>query len=216
MKYPIVPYGSRDRLWGVFVSIFIHLLILGVAGGIMKPTPTRPAVPVDTTIQIAIAPVNASPVARVKADAGASKRPPEKSAKPKREAGLKQRHINSDELSVQGHGETGELVQKTVPPTRPETGGGAQSAAPAYNKNPIPLYPEVARRRGQEGTTLLAVLVDRNGHPTDVSVKRSSGYPLLDGSAVKAVSKWRFFPAQRGGQPVDSLLELPVRFQLNE
>jgi len=55
-----------------------------------------------------------------------------------------------------------------------------------------PPYPSASRRAGEEGTVLLAIVIDQDGRPLDISVARSSGYAALDESAVNAVRKWRF------------------------
>jgi TonB family protein len=77
-----------------------------------------------------------------------------------------------------------------------------------------PEYPERARREGWEGTTLLRVLVDRQGISKTIQVSQSSGFALLDGAAVKAVEQWRFYPAQNGNGPVESWVRVPILFRL--
>ncbi|MGH7197568.1 MAG: TonB family protein [Candidatus Omnitrophota bacterium] len=95
--------------------------------------------------------------------------------------------------------------------------GGAQTEAkPNYLKNPPPLYPEAARRLGQEGLVVLEVRVSRSGLPDTVEVKQSSGYRLLDETAVKSVRRWKFHPARIGTLPIESVVEVPIRFQLKE
>ena len=95
--------------------------------------------------------------------------------------------------------------------------GGAQSLAkPNYLKNPPPAYPETARRLGQEGLVVLAVNVSRDGAPDSVEIKQSSGYALLDESAVKAVKRWKFQPAKIGSLSIESKVEIPIRYQLEE
>ena len=77
-----------------------------------------------------------------------------------------------------------------------------------------PKYPERARREGWEGTTLLRVLVDRQGKSKVIQISQSSGFALLDGAAVKAVKKWRFYPAKNGNRPVESWVRVPILFRL--
>ncbi len=94
--------------------------------------------------------------------------------------------------------------------------GSDASARPAHGTNPKPPYPLAARRLGVEGVVTLDVLVRPDGSPADVRVRRSSGSPLLDESAVETVrAKWRFAPARRGGTPVESRVTFPVRFSLD-
>lgn len=49
---------------------------------------------------------------------------------------------------------------------------------------------------------------------SQVSVASSSGHDLLDDAAVEAVNHWHFVPAKRGGQPVDSWVNVPINFNL--
>jgi protein TonB len=80
---------------------------------------------------------------------------------------------------------------------------------------PAPTYPTMALRRAQEGRVLLRVLVDEQGRPAQVSVEQSSGFRLLDESALKIVqSRWHFVPAQRNGIAIAAYALVPVVFQI--
>jgi periplasmic protein TonB len=92
----------------------------------------------------------------------------------------------------------------------------AVSAAPRYRSNPVPVYPLPCRRRGEQGSVLLNVVVNADGLPASVSIKQSSGYLLLDRAALEAVRQWSFQPARVGGVPVESRVVVPVRFSLSE
>jgi TonB family protein len=87
-------------------------------------------------------------------------------------------------------------------------------ARPRYDRNPKPPYPRVARRRGYEGVVLLKVEILPNGRVGEIQVKRSSGHPMLDRSALKTVRKWRFIPAKRAGEPIRIWAEVPIKFDL--
>jgi protein TonB len=56
----------------------------------------------------------------------------------------------------------------------------------------LPVYPLVARRRGEEGKVLLRVNLSQSGAVKDVTLEESSGFELLDKAALKAVRHWRF------------------------
>ncbi len=77
-----------------------------------------------------------------------------------------------------------------------------------------PVYPEIARRRGQQGRVVLRVRVGVNGLPLAVTVDRTSGHKVLDRAAIAAVRQWRFAPATEGGRPVVAVAEIPVQFRL--
>lgn len=85
---------------------------------------------------------------------------------------------------------------------------------PFYKTNPSPPYPEIARRRGYEGTVLLSVVVAVDGSVSELTVQQSSGYSILDRAAMKTVVRWKFEPARRMGIPVPLRVEIPVRFVL--
>ena len=89
-----------------------------------------------------------------------------------------------------------------------------RQAIPIYRENPSPPYPRVARRRGYEGTTILEVLVNREGKVDDVRLSSSSGHPVLDRAAKSSVKKWVFIPAVRGNKKVEMWVKIPIRFQL--
>ncbi len=85
-----------------------------------------------------------------------------------------------------------------------------------YRETPKPLYPEQARKEGQQGRVLLRVLVDQEGRSKLVEVSRSSGNETLDRAAVEAIRLWRFSPARYGVKPVESWVRIPVDFRLSD
>ena len=89
-----------------------------------------------------------------------------------------------------------------------------EAAQPEYNQNPPISYPRRARRRGYEGTVVLEVLVNRNGKVDDLRILASSGYAILDRSAVNSVKTWSFKPAKKGNDTVDIWVKVPVLFKL--
>lgn len=105
----------------------------------------------------------------------------------------------------------------------PSAGAGSATAAysPAsfnagYLHNPKPAYPMMARRRGLEGIVRLDVRVSVEGIPTAVKVRESSGHDSLDEAATTAVWHWKFVPAKRGGEPIEDMVVVPVRFRLGD
>jgi protein TonB len=83
-----------------------------------------------------------------------------------------------------------------------------------YLSNPKPVYPVGSRRLGEEGTVVLRVKVSPGGAPVLVEVKRSCGFPRLDDAARAAVEQWRFVPARRGDEPIESWVSVPIVFAL--
>lgn len=83
-----------------------------------------------------------------------------------------------------------------------------------YLHNPKPAYPALARRRGDEGKVLLKVRVSPQGEALNVTLAKSSGSDSLDTAAIDAVTHWRFVPARRGDESVESSVIVPVTFAL--
>ncbi|RYY02955.1 MAG: energy transducer TonB [Gammaproteobacteria bacterium] len=81
--------------------------------------------------------------------------------------------------------------------------------------NPAPAYPQSSRKLREEGIVLLEILVKADGSLGEIHLKKSSGYPRLDESAMRAVKNWHFVPAKRGGEAIDYVYELPIEFSLN-
>jgi periplasmic protein TonB len=96
-------------------------------------------------------------------------------------------------------------------------GSGISGAYARYGSNPPPPYPERARRRGEQGTVTLHVLVAADGAVEHVELAASSGFDSLDRSALETIrARWRFVPARRDGVAVESWVLVPIRFTLTE
>ncbi|MEO7936824.1 MAG: energy transducer TonB [Dokdonella sp.] len=90
----------------------------------------------------------------------------------------------------------------------------AANASLAYESIIEPRYPMESRRRGEQGTVLLRVLVGRDGLPIDIDIARSSGYRALDRAAREAVLRWRFRPVQINGVNVEARGMVPIKFDV--
>jgi protein TonB len=84
-----------------------------------------------------------------------------------------------------------------------------------YLSNPKPPYPRASRQLAETGTVYLRVHVGPEGQALKVELKRSSGFPRLDQSALDTVALWRFVPAKRGTIQVASWVVVPVVFSLS-
>jgi periplasmic protein TonB len=92
-----------------------------------------------------------------------------------------------------------------------KVGGGI--SAPQAITTPDPEYTEEARRAKTQGTCVLWLIVDQQGHTRDIKVVRSLGYGL-DAKAIEAVKQWTFDPAKKDGQPVNVQITVEVGFHL--
>jgi len=104
--------------------------------------------------------------------------------------------------------------------SRKETSGNNSNsntviAYPLYKENSPPVYPEIARVRGYEGIVLVSAEILPNGRVGEVKIRKSSGYAILDQSAIQAVKPWKFEPAKKSGNPFTAWVELPIKFILN-
>ena len=75
-----------------------------------------------------------------------------------------------------------------------------------------PVYPDVARQVGVEGTVELKVTVNEYGKVVDVSVLKS--IPMLDKAAINAAYKCIFKPGIENGKPVKTDTIISYTFKL--
>ncbi|MBL8269288.1 energy transducer TonB [Steroidobacter sp.] len=81
--------------------------------------------------------------------------------------------------------------------------------------NPGPQYPYASRRKREEGTVMLKVLVSASGVAEQVLIDVSSGYPSLDEAAADIVKRrWRFVPAIQNDRAVAAWVAIPMLFEL--
>ena len=83
-----------------------------------------------------------------------------------------------------------------------------------YLQNPKPVYPPLSRRLNEEGKVWLRVRVGADGSALEVELKQGSGHARLDAAARDAVARWRFVPAKRGAEPIESWVAVPILFAL--
>lgn len=76
-----------------------------------------------------------------------------------------------------------------------------------------PVYPDLARDAGVEGTVYLWALIGPDGHAAEVRVQRS--IPMLDVVAIAAARTATFKPARVNGRSVAAWVRLPIHFELH-
>ena len=72
-----------------------------------------------------------------------------------------------------------------------------------------PVYPLGLSFDGTTGEVLVGFVVDASGNVVDVTAVKSTDAAFEDCS-IEAVRKWRFTPGKKGGQPVNTLLSVPI------
>jgi TonB family protein len=82
-----------------------------------------------------------------------------------------------------------------------------------FAESMAPEYPERALKSKVEGKVRLIVNIRQDGSVEDMSVPQ--GDPLLADASVRAVQKWRFYPALKNGHAVADIVQMNVYFQLD-
>ena len=86
--------------------------------------------------------------------------------------------------------------------------------APELVKMDPPVYPDIAREAGVEGTVLTRVLVGDDGFVKDMIIIQS--VPMLDEAAANAAWTAVFKPALQKDRPVAVWMVIPIEFSLHE
>ncbi len=79
---------------------------------------------------------------------------------------------------------------------------------------PKPPYPELARKAGIEGNTVIKALVNIDGSIIEAKVLKSSGNQMLDQAALAAARRARFTPAKQRDKYVRVWVSIPIKFRL--
>jgi TonB family protein len=84
----------------------------------------------------------------------------------------------------------------------------------AHLDNPVPAYPALSQRLGEQGQVVLRVYVTPEGMAGQVQIHNSSGYPRLDRAAKETVERWKFMPARQGDESVGAWVLIPIPYIL--
>lgn len=105
-------------------------------------------------------------------------------------------------------------VPSFAPPAPPSIVQGGDLSAQMVSGKP-PRYPIESRRKREQGTVLLSLIVGLDGAVEKISVAKSSGFSRLDDAAYDAVRRWRWRPMVESGQPVrvKGIVEIPFVIQ---
>jgi TonB family protein len=101
----------------------------------------------------------------------------------------------------------GGAIDCPIPPEPPRV----RPARPIYT--PDPIYSDKARKMKISGTVQLSLVLGIDGVPRDVKIEKGLGYGL-DENAVEAVRRWKFQPAMKDGQPIETKLYVTTTFRL--
>lgn len=230
-----LPNIGSARAWGVssLVSLMLHGLMLGALGFATTVNFTKTP---DASIDIDLDMVAAAPPAPVPEEAPAIPEQTEAEARQEETAPEEipepmptPQKVEKPKPAPKKQAPKKPAVQKMIAAKEPVAGSSPAAAkAPAKVSSspasaPVPLggsscprppYPDLARKRGQEGMVNVRCQVDSSGKVTAVSLAKSSGFKLLDEAALKTVGKWKFKPGSRDGGSVAGTVVVPVQFKL--
>lgn len=85
---------------------------------------------------------------------------------------------------------------------------------PVLIKSFPPKYPPPARVLGQEGICVVEAVIGTDGHVRSARIKKSTGFELLDQSAVVAARQYLFTPGIQRDKPVEVRMYIPIQFKL--
>lgn len=126
-------------------------------------------------------------------------------------------------------------VQPYVPPVAPGTGEGTGTTVtpiatptptlpaligprvdPRYADLFQPPYPPSEQRAGRTGRVEVKVLVGVDGRVKEVERVLATSDAFFEVTRQRALTRWRFTPATRGGIPVEAWRTMGVTFVLND
>ncbi len=88
----------------------------------------------------------------------------------------------------------------------------AVSEKPSIIHKEKPVYPDLARKAGIEGTVVVTVTIGKDGKVENAKIFKS--LPMLDESALVAARKCTFKPAKQRDKFVKVKMNIPFRFKL--
>ncbi len=88
----------------------------------------------------------------------------------------------------------------------------AVSEKPVITHKQTPIYPDLARKAGIEGTVVVTVTIGKTGKVENAKIFKS--LPMLDESALVAARKCVFKPAKQRDKFVKVKMNIPFRFKL--
>src|SRR5215472_8387491 len=104
-------------------------------------------------------------------------------------------------------------VSASAQPAQPVRVGG-NVPPPKKVKDVRPDYPALAQSARVQGVVIIEATIGPDGRVQDARVLRS--IPLLDASALEAVTQWEFTPTTLNGMPVPVIMTVTVNYTLQD
>lgn len=207
-------YGEQRKLSfsALALTVFIHLAVIGALLGIRNHVARHEEARLIT--------VNLSPPppAAAKPPTETPRKPDITVPRPRVQIDLPQQMNVPVAIEPQPPQPSAEPVQETSTSTGtdapPSIVQGDDLGARMISGKP-PRYPIESRRKREEGTVQLSLILGTDGSVEKISVFHSSGYSRLDSAALEAVRRWRWEPVVRNGSPVKvkGIVEIPFQLQ---
>ena len=107
-----------------------------------------------------------------------------------------------------------EEAKDDEPPPPPVPRAAGTPAKMKSTADPDQFYPPGAKRREEQGSPVVQACVGASGKLVrEPVVTETSGFPELDGAAVKVAKANRYLPGTDGGQPMaESCVKFKVKF----
>lgn len=86
--------------------------------------------------------------------------------------------------------------------------------APVPRFQARPQYPADLRKAGISGEVVVDFIVDKEGGVRNAYALRST-HPGFENAAIESVSQWKFKPGAKGGKDVNTHMQVPIVFTLN-
>ena len=201
--------GDRSQKLAWTNSVCLLFLVIGLAGARRGLIAIRPAPPMQEVIPVVVQPVTLPPEQTVEK----TLRPDADTATPAPVAVVMPQMPNI-RFSVPTIGSlvvpANLAAAPPLKPLRPKSEIGSVTTTGAGGDRPAPPYPQLAKQAGEQGTVVLLLAGDDAGNVATVTVKQSSGYPLLDRATADFLKRhWRL-PTTGGAQ----LFQTSVTYEL--
>lgn len=86
---------------------------------------------------------------------------------------------------------------------------------PAVRNQTKPHFPTELKDKGISGRALISFTVDASGRVHDLQTVEAT-HPEFAESSLAAISEWRFSPGEIDGTPVNTRIEIPMMFTINQ
>lgn len=87
---------------------------------------------------------------------------------------------------------------------------------PKLIDKPLFFYPHSAQADNLTGKVHLILKIDKTGMVESVTLEKSSGYEILDESAIGSVKQFKYKPAEMNGKPIAFFIKQTVDYDLFE